>query len=122
MPLEEILDRLELDPRWYTVYCTEQGLTHNQDPFSRSKCRLENDEECFGHSVYLNRTIHNFDGWYLAWYIQKWYEQGDKVPVLKQTGHKYTEKMLQDKIDGKDPFYSIKQKVKKLEKLVLSKI
>lgn len=117
LPLEEILDRLNLENTFYIIYCIEHGLSDTfTPPWERAKCKLYGDEECLGHTVWPSRTIHPFDGWYLAWYVQKWFEQKRK-PVLRRENHKFTRKMLEELMDEKDPLESIKSKTNDLKDL-----
>lgn len=92
LPLEEILDRLNLEKLGPTVYCVGCGFRIDSlPPKDRSSCRIiestRNDplEQCNGHLIPPKITVHNFDGWYLSWMVQKWYEQvpSGKAPVYK---------------------------------------
>lgn len=84
LSLEEILDRLNLNKSHETVYC--DGKRRGFVPiWERPKCKLHpEDESCEGHDLPPKQTVHPFDGWCLAWYVQKWYEQAPgKAPFFK---------------------------------------
>lgn len=82
LSLEEVLDRLNLEPRTRTIYCNSgrNGLC-----FSSCNRIDELDKEdremykvtgrCQGHVEEKNITVHPFDGWTLAQYVRKWYKQ-----------------------------------------------
>lgn len=92
LPLETVLNRLNILPNTKTVYC--------EGAFSHSPCRrldeLEKENReyaiamgwCRGHTEKQNQTVHPFCGWTLAWQVQKWYEQvpDGKSPILNRTG------------------------------------
>lgn len=84
LPLETILKRENLKPKNVTVYCHGKGLT----PFSmrgpcerldeldkRNKKFYERMGDCPGHAQENDKIEFHFDGWILAHFVQKWYEQ-----------------------------------------------
>jgi len=79
LPLEEVLDRLNLSNSF--VYCFDSS----SNSCSRLEEVPERDRElyknsCLGHRA--KETIHSFDGWTLAWYVQKWHGQDARAPVF----------------------------------------
>ena len=103
LPLETVLDRLNLGPRYIDAFCG------NPDPSllrgfgfipAAAPCqRLDELDEwskfsamiigiCPGHEQENNKTVHPFDGWNLAWYVQKWHEQvpNGQAPVQNTSG------------------------------------
>jgi hypothetical protein len=82
--LEEILDKLNVYDARITEYCNgERGYISFGD---RPKCKINPDaEECEGHTLPPQHTVHPFDGWWLARYVQAWYEQDSgKAPLYKE--------------------------------------
>jgi hypothetical protein len=76
MPLETIIKRLNLRPESETVYCDMSG------PCKRVKELSKEEQEehdllgiCRGHYQPHNKIEFPFDGWDLAFYAQKWYQQ-----------------------------------------------
>jgi len=67
LPLAEILDRLNEVPGGHS-FCKTKNCA---DAINKE---LDINRECFGHIVYDHYVL-PFDGWYLAKYVQKWYEQ-----------------------------------------------
>lgn len=83
LSLEKVLDRLNLEPKYKTVYCGDRlGYCQRIDELNEWQREFA---FCPGHREENNRTVHGFDGWALAWYIQKWYEQvpNGKAPVFE---------------------------------------
>ncbi len=83
--LEEVLDRLNLELRMRTVYCS--GIECKRlDEIPEDEKWLYEHGMCMGHEEENDKTIHPFDGWTLALYVQKWYEQvlNGRVPVWKK--------------------------------------
>jgi len=116
LSLEEILNRLNLNRATYTVYCTKKGLTHDFHSYDIVRCKLgewDNDMECLGHTVYTNNTVHDFDGWYLAWHVQRWHEQlpDGKAPVLGKRKSISTEGDLLDFIRAKEMLSKPKREI-----------
>ncbi len=96
LPLEELLNRLNLQKTGPRVYCAKNGyvLESFYTDIRRSKCKIDKQEpwepepfidECQGHDLPPHETVHDFDGYYLAWMVQKWYEQvpEGKSPVYR---------------------------------------
>lgn len=67
LPLAEVIDRLDIF-QGSSVFCKGETC---KDPFLKE---FDLDRKCFGH-VINNHLEFPFDGWYLAWNVQKWYEQ-----------------------------------------------
>lgn len=85
LSLEKVLDRLNLQPRTKTVYCS--GFECKRiDEIPKNERELYEGERCGGHKEENDITIHPFSGWKLAWYVQKWYEQvlDGKSPVFEK--------------------------------------
>ncbi len=84
LSLEEVLDRLNLEPRTKTVYCRDRfSLCKRVDELKKSdKEAYKLTRRCPGHEEENNQTIHPFSGWKLTWYVQKWYEQFVDKQVL----------------------------------------
>lgn len=87
LSLEEILDRLNLEPRNKIVYCHAIGPCERLgelDDWTRESYKLT--KICPGHEEENNKTMHPFCGWTLALYVQKWHEQvpDGKAPVFKK--------------------------------------
>jgi len=73
LSLEEVLNRLNLEPRMKTVYCSGNGCKRLEE-FTKDERWLYEGGMCRRHTEENDRTIHPFDGWELAWYVQKWHE------------------------------------------------
>ena len=71
LPLAEVINRLNIFPGSYRYckgeYCKDPTL----EEFGLPK------RMCVGHTV-KDKLVFPFDGWELAWYVQKWYEQPPK--------------------------------------------
>jgi len=68
---EKILRKLNLAPETKRLYCKnrfEEGCKISKDSYS-----------CFGHDEPNNELVFDFDGWTLAYYVQRWMEQ-EKSP------------------------------------------
>ncbi len=91
LPLEKVLDRLNILPKTHTVYCHSSislGCARvNELPKEEREWAMEVNI-CRGHEEPTRQTVHPFDGWTLAWYIQKWYEQvpGGNSPIFNKEG------------------------------------
>lgn len=84
LSLEEILDRLNLESKTKTVYCS--GLECKRlDELPEDKWFYEGCM-CPGHIEENDIIVHPFDGWELAWYVQKWHEQipNGQSPVFEK--------------------------------------
>lgn len=94
LPLETVLDRLNLEAKFRTVYCNDRTFRISSERYCERVGGLdEKDREnfasgkmivCPGHKDENPRTVHPFDGWTLAAYVQKWHEQlpDGKAPLL----------------------------------------
>ena len=84
LPLETILRRLNLEKEGEVVYCNYfAGPCKRIDELSpKQKEDYAFFRTCPGHYEPINRIVFPFDGWDLAFYVQKWWEQlpGDKTP------------------------------------------
>lgn len=85
LPLEKVLDRLNLQPRTKTVYCSGHKCKRI-DEISKNEREFYEGCMCMGHKEENNITIHPFSGWTLASYIQKWHEQvpDGKSPIFEK--------------------------------------
>jgi hypothetical protein len=70
LPFETVLDRLNLAPKKKTVYCNNDFNGMIAGGF----CRHE-EGYCRGHTVPNMEVIFPFDGWDVAFYLQKWKDQ-----------------------------------------------
>jgi len=87
LPLETILKRLNLSPETVKVYCNTLGPCKRLDELSREdRDDLMELRLCQGHIQPHNKTEFPFDGWDLAFYVQKWYQQlpEGKVPLFEK--------------------------------------
>jgi len=82
-PLTEILDRLNIFPG-------SRGYCKTDVCFERIDAEIL--RECFGHPV-QDHFVVPFDGWTLARYAQKWYEQPPKGTAPLST-HQLTKKIV----------------------------
>lgn len=81
LPFETILRRLNHSPETKTVFCSENH--HGLRQLCRRVNELDDWEKssyeitgiCPGHSEPSNKVFFCFDGWDLAYYLQKWKEQ-----------------------------------------------
>ncbi|MCX6748566.1 MAG: hypothetical protein NT076_03095 [Candidatus Pacearchaeota archaeon] len=89
LSLQTVLDRLNIVPNIRTVNC-------NNNPFSPCKrvdelrdCEkrlYDTARHCPGHEEENPVTVHPFDGWTLAWYVQRWHKQlNGEAPVFNPT-------------------------------------
>lgn len=87
LSLETVLDRLNLNPKVQIIYCPDNHLVIGRPCKRKKELTREQLEEyketkrCPGHEDKTNETVHPFDGWDLAWYVQRWHEQND-APVF----------------------------------------
>ncbi len=84
--LEETLDALNVEPRYRRINCINPyGKCEKQNELSTDERRIYNlTRHCPGHKRENERTVHPFDGWDLARYVQKWHEQDSgKIPLFK---------------------------------------
>ncbi len=85
LPLEAILDRLNLLPKTKTTYCRYcTGGYDGLEQLGQDEREVYEVLGCLGHPEENTMTMHYFNGWELAWHIQKWYEQvpGGKAPIF----------------------------------------
>lgn len=77
LPLEEVLRRKNLIPETTPVYCP--GMQCSAERIATMPCDekvvYDLSYRCPGHSEPDNRFIVGMDGWALAAYVQKWWEQ-----------------------------------------------
>lgn len=75
LPLETVVRRLNLAPEYTTVYCPYYACTEQM------LARMPEDERdlwngvCHGHMVPTGETVFDFDGYYLASVVGKWFSQ-----------------------------------------------
>ena len=88
LPLETILKRLNLRSNYEIAYCVNEF-----EPCKKINTLSKEDQElykmldhCPGHMQRTKKTEFPFDGWDLAFYVQKWYEQvpEGKSPVFER--------------------------------------
>jgi len=94
LSLETILKRLNLRPDQDRVYCGGvwggNGIWDGcelVDELSREeKALYETIKRCPGHTRPHGKTEFSFDGWYLAFYVQKWHQQlsGQEPPIFEK--------------------------------------
>jgi hypothetical protein len=87
LPLETIIKRLNLRPEIETVYCDRFGPCERVDELSQSeKEHYEIYGWCQGHVQEHDKVEFPFDGWDLAFYVQKWYQQlsDGKSPIFEK--------------------------------------
>ena len=81
LPLETILRRLNLETDFELVYCKQDFMEpcNRLDELDDSSRELyENSEQCPGHKEINEEIAFPFDGWDLAFYVQKWWWQKPK--------------------------------------------
>ncbi len=92
LSLETILRRLNLNPEFQTVYCG--GYPYSIEPCKKlHKLNAEERERyslfhrCMGHTELTNQIEFPFDGWTLAFYAKKWYEQlpNGQAPLFEKS-------------------------------------
>lgn len=86
LSLEEILDRINLEPRYSTVYCNYRTKCRKLAELSPDKKEMyELLKICPGHKEENTHTIHDFNGRYLAGYVQEWHKQlSECAPLFKR--------------------------------------
>jgi hypothetical protein len=81
LPLETVIKRLNLRPETIEVYCKSQEYSYpaecnKVDELSKEEKKMyELIGRCQGHIQPNNKIEFPFDGWDLAYYVQKWHEQ-----------------------------------------------
>ncbi len=75
LSLETILKRLNLNRSTITERCGIAGPCMRLDEVPEGDRQFYDDLICIGHERPNNQTVFPFDGWDLALYVQKWYEQ-----------------------------------------------
>ncbi len=95
MPLETMLNRLNLEPTWKRVYCPqdheEAEVYFGCTPEALSRMTAEEKEShsqlelCPGHKQPQDEIVLPFDGWALAAYVRKWHgQQPGQAPLFEQ--------------------------------------
>ncbi len=87
LSLEKILDRLNFEPRYRTVWCNNLSVCEKKNELNKEDREIYRELNlCPGHDVENNEVIHPFDWWTFAQYIQKWYEQvpDGKAPIFEK--------------------------------------
>ena len=91
LPLETIIKRVNLRPEFDTNYCDSAGIgpcTRLNDLSKEERKEYEESglEICPGHQDPHDKIEFDFDGWYLAHYVQKWWEQlpNGKAPLYEK--------------------------------------
>jgi hypothetical protein len=75
--LEKLINRFNLQPKHEIVYCNGDPISkckRTNELSSRDKKMYEVTEHCPGHEIVCNVEV-PFDGWDMAFYVQKWYNQ-----------------------------------------------
>lgn len=89
LSLEKIIDRLKLHRNPVMVYCKNPKTGVIRDGCAPEIVRLMTPEQlkiydpylpCPGHRIEPEKIEFPFDGWALALFVQKWYEQCDNPP------------------------------------------
>ena len=73
LPLETIIQRLNLNPESFNVYCGDILACKEEDKLPK---HMQGTGHCWGHKKTFNETVFPFSGWYLAALVEKWWEQG----------------------------------------------
>lgn len=74
LSLEEIIKRLNIAPEYEVKYC-EGVICQRRDELNEYEKKISSNISCIGHRDPSNKLEFNFDGWTLAYYVQKWHEQ-----------------------------------------------
>ena len=82
MPLEKVLCRMNINKETERYYCNPNDKCNER--------KSQEPEWCRGHERLNPWVGYPFDGWALAMYVQKWYEQvkDGKAPVFMQSNEK----------------------------------
>lgn len=82
LPLETILRRLNIAPESIRISHKREKCKNPEDLSPLAKEHYKITGMCMGHEVPNNKIVFNFDGWDLAFYVQRWFEQlpGDNFP------------------------------------------
>ena len=96
LSFETIINRLNLRPETKTVYCPgnedfaplskKKGCTKERlkEMDKEERLRYEDINLCPGHSEPNDKIEFSFDGWDLAFYVRKWWEQIKNPPWFKE--------------------------------------
>jgi|GEM_PF-6909743 len=77
LSLENIITRLNLRPPVEHARCGLNGCTPARWAALSADEKNERDRDwCLGHDILQTKCEFPFDGWDLAYYVQKWWEQG----------------------------------------------
>ena len=85
LPLEEVLRRVNLREEFVTFHCGGNRFGPCIRLLDSETTEMYDDlDHCPGHLKYNNKFETPFDGWDLAYYVQKWLEQvpDGKVPLF----------------------------------------
>ena len=90
LPLETIIKRLNLRPETETIYCSyksfpDEACNRRDDLSPQEKETYDLTGHCQGHIQPHDKVEFPFDGWDLAAYAQKWYQQSPngKSPLFE---------------------------------------
>ena len=85
LPLETVIKRLNLRPTTKTVFCNVLTCKRISELTPDEKQEYDLTNCCPGHKQQVSEVEFQFDGWGLAFYVQKWYEQvpDGKAPVFE---------------------------------------
>jgi hypothetical protein len=104
LSLADVIDRLNVYPGEYLEFCRGKECA---EAFGE----LEISRKCFGHTV-IDHCVFPFDGWRLARYVQKWYEQSPDG-TAPFTTPAVTDRIAK-KITSPDRVKEVKRKWKKI--------
>ena len=87
LSLETVINRLDILPAYVRVYCNRPGECGRLDELSPEE-REDALLTCPGHVQPHDKTEFRFDGWHLAHYVRKWFEQGSARSLLDPASHR----------------------------------
>ncbi len=103
LPLETAVRRLNLAPEYFTAYCPHYECTEKMLLQMPEEERSLWNGACKGHMVPTGETVFDFDGYYLASVVKKWFNQSpagtaplyeEKVPSFPLYKPKVSKKSL----------------------------
>lgn len=75
LPLETVIKRLNISPKNRMIRCDKCSPEELKKIPKESREMCEDRGFCLSHPVPNNELVFCFDGWDLAFYVQKWYQQ-----------------------------------------------
>lgn len=99
LSFETILQRMNLARQTKTVYCgndpTRRGCKRVSELDEGDRRAYEFSGSCPGHGDRVKEVVFPFDGWDLAFYLQRWREQADgKAPWFAEKLEEWTPKPM----------------------------